>query len=85
MKGNDRVLGRVTLALLLIGASILARKGTEQTWRLVTDKPAPRDEANRDVDMSEAVAWAVVSGAVVGLARLLVRRKLACRDSPFRT
>lgn len=84
MKGNDRALGRVTLALLLIGASVLARKGTEQTWTLVTDKPAPRDQSNLDVDMGEAVAWAVVSGAIVGLARLLVRRKLAYRGSPIR-
>ena len=83
MNRNDRLVSGATLALLLAGTTILARKGAAKTWTRVAHKPPPPEESNHDVDMREALLWAVASGAAVGVARLLVRRFVAYRGSPL--
>lgn len=81
-KGSKRVDG-IGLALLLTGASWLVRRGTESGWEMVTDRPAPKDQSNMEVDFKEAATWALVSGAVVGIARLAIRRGIARRGPLF--
>lgn len=80
---QSKTVGRVTLSLLLIGATLLTRKTTASAWSAVTKEPAPRDQSNRAVDMEDAIAWALVSGAAVGFARLLVRRGIGYEGSPL--
>lgn len=83
MNRKDTLFSGATLALLLGGTAILARRGAARTWRRVAHKPPPPEESNDDVDMREALLWAVASGAAVGVARLLVRRFIAYRGSPL--
>lgn len=80
MSNEKRRVSGLALAGIVTVAGILARKGTEQTWTLVTGDQPPRDQSNANVDIKEAVAWALVSGAVVGLTRLAVRRGLIFRE-----
>ena len=58
-------------------ATILARKALNTTWKVSTGKTPPKNPAHPDVSMGEAVAWAILSGVAVGLARMVASRKAA--------
>ena len=60
-----------------LGAAAVAKKGITGTWRAATGKNPPANPADPDVDVWEAVAWAAVSGTLIGLARMLATRKAA--------
>ncbi len=60
-----------------LGAAALAKKGLNASWKAATRKQPPENPADPDVQLREAVAWAVVSGALVGLARMLAQRRAA--------
>ena len=60
-----------------LGAATLAKKGLNATWKAATRKQPPENPADPDVELREAVAWAVASGAFVGVARMLAQRRAA--------
>ena len=57
-------------------------KGVARAWSGVTNEPTPPEKDNADVDLDEAVAWAVVTGVTVGVLRFTIRR-LSYRGSPL--
>lgn len=58
-------------------AGIAARKAMTTSWKVATGKEPPANPADPDVSIGEAVAWAVVSGVAIGVARMLASRKAA--------
>lgn len=60
-----------------LGAAALAKKGLDKSWRVATGKQPPENPADPDVEIWEAVGWAIASGVAVGLARMLAQRKAA--------
>jgi hypothetical protein len=60
-----------------IGAAVVARKLVTSGWTTATGKLPPANPEDPQVSWPEAVGWAVVSGAFVGVARLLATRKAA--------
>jgi len=60
-----------------VGAGILAKKLVTAGWKLGTGKEPPANPEDPEVAWPEAIGWAVASGAVVGVARLLATRKAA--------
>jgi len=60
-----------------IGAATVAKKGLNTGWQAATKKNPPANPADPDVAMGEAVAWALVSGALIQLARMLATRRAA--------
>jgi Protein of unknown function (DUF4235) len=64
-----------------LGAALLAaaaaKKGLNTSWRVATGKNPPANPADPEVDLWEAVAWAAVSGTIIGLARMLATRRAA--------
>jgi hypothetical protein len=60
-----------------LGAAALAKKTLDAGWRAATGKQPPANPADPDVAVGEAVAWAVVSGTFVALARMLAQRRAA--------
>jgi hypothetical protein len=58
-------------------ATVAARKALTTSWKVATGKEPPQNPADPDVSMGEAVAWAMVSGVAVGVARMLASRKAA--------
>ena len=60
-----------------VGAAALAKKALDTGWKAATGKHPPENPADPDVQMREAVAWAVVSGTFVALARMLAQRRAA--------
>ena len=61
----------------VIGAAAVAKKALQTGWKTATGKNPPANPADPDVEMREAVAWAAVSGALVGLARMFAARRAA--------
>lgn len=60
-----------------LGAAAMAKKGLNTGWKAATGKNPPENPADPDVEIWEAVAWAVVSGVAVGVARMLAQRRAA--------
>ena len=60
-----------------LGAAAFARKALDKSWRAATGKKPPENPADPDVEIWEAVSWAVASGVAVGLARMMAQRKAA--------
>ena len=61
----------------VLGAAAVAKKALNTSWKAATGKNPPANPADPDVDVREAVAWAAVSGALIGLARMLATRRAA--------
>ena len=58
-------------------ASGIASRLTKKVWVSVTKSAPPDNPEDPDVAWKEAVAWALASGAIIGLTRLLVERQAA--------
>lgn len=76
MASSSKVWSIFSVAAALAAAA-LARKGATATWRLATGKKPPQNPADPQVNAREAVLWAMVSGTLVALARMLVQRRAA--------
>ena len=59
----------------MVAASFIARKATDGTWQFVTGKDSPQNPEDPDIDIKEAIAFALLSGALIGLARMLANRE----------
>jgi hypothetical protein len=73
---SSKVWSVISLVAGLLGATV-ARKTLTTTWRAATGKNPPANPADPDVDLWEAVLWAVASGTAVQLVRMLLSRKAA--------
>jgi thiazole synthase ThiGH ThiG subunit len=60
-----------------LGAAAVAKKALDSGWKAATGKRPPENPADPDVQMGEAIAWAVISGTLVALARMLAQRRAA--------
>ncbi len=76
MASGSKMWSAMALASTL-GATMAARKAMTTSWKVATGKEPPQNPADPDVSLGEAVAWAVVSGVAVGVARMLASRRAA--------
>lgn len=60
--------------VLPIVASVVARKISDGTWKFTTGKSAQNPD-DPEVGFKEAAAFAILSGAVVGVMRMLANRQ----------
>lgn len=58
-------------------AGIAAKKILETAWEKSTGKTPPRNPESPETTWAEAAGWAVLSGVVYGLARLVATRQAA--------
>lgn len=64
-----------------LGASALTRKAVEATWKVgAKGKAAPSDPTDPDVELREAIVFAVLSGVAMSVARLFIARKFAKKE-----
>ena len=75
-QGGSRLWTAFSLLSALMAAAV-ARKALDTGWKAATGKEPPENPADPDVNMAEAVAWAVVTGAFIALARMLAQRRAA--------
>ena len=66
--------------LLVSGAalvsSLLVKQAIGYTWQKATNTKPPKNPADREVSLKEALAWTLVTGVVASLVKLLVRRNV---------
>lgn len=60
-----------------VGAAWVARKAATTGWKLTTGNEPPANPEDPEVEWAEAIGWALLSGAVIGLARLAASRQAA--------
>lgn len=58
-----------------IGGGMVAKNVTEALWKFVTGSNSPSNPEDPEVNWGEAVAFALVSGAVVQLVRVMINHK----------
>ncbi|HEV8056517.1 MAG TPA: DUF4235 domain-containing protein [Nocardioidaceae bacterium] len=68
---------KVSGTVATIVATIAMRKVLDVSWRTATGRTPPSNPEHPDVEWHEAAAWAIASGAAIGLARMLAARKAA--------
>ncbi len=67
--------------VMTLGATAAARKVADSVWKAGSKgKTPPTDPTDPDVELREAVLFAVISGVVVSVARTFLARKLAARE-----
>jgi hypothetical protein len=74
-------MGGMVWKILSTGSAVLAaafaEKGLKAVWRTAMGTEPPTIPEDPDTDWTEAVTWALLSGAVIGLARLAATRRAA--------
>jgi hypothetical protein len=78
-KSGDLV-SRTVSAAAGAAAGFGARKAISLAWKKITGKEPPQHPEDPQVALGEAVAWALLAGAVGGTARLLAIRVAARRQ-----
>ena len=73
---SSKVWGAFSLVAALLAATV-AKKGLNAGWKAATGKEPPGNPADPDVDISEALIWAAVSGTLVAVVRMLATRRAA--------
>ena len=58
-------------------AAAVAERGAKTAWVAVTGKEPPDTPEDPDIDWREAIGWAVLSGVLIGVARLAAQRAAA--------
>jgi hypothetical protein len=58
-------------------SGIAAKKALDASWKVATGNQPPSNPEHPDTNWVEAVSWAVLSGALVGVVRMLAMRKAA--------
>lgn len=73
---EDKVWNGVA-AVSAIAAVRLSKPLVERAWRMVLRRDPPGNPAAEDVAWRDALLWALVAGAVVGVVRLIAQRAAA--------
>ena len=74
-------MGSLAWKIIGTGSAVLAaaaaQKGLAAAWKLATGEEPPTIPEDPETSWREAITWAVVSGAVIGVARLAATRRAA--------
>lgn len=73
---SSKIWGAFSVVAALLAATV-ARKGLNATWKAAAGKEPPANPADPEVDLSEALLWAALSGTVVGVVKMLATRRAA--------
>jgi hypothetical protein len=63
--------------LTATGSGVAAKKALHKAWKAVTGTEPPANPEHPRTTWPEAIAYAMISGAIVGLARLVARKVAA--------
>lgn len=64
----------IVLTLAAVAAGLLLRRGLTAQWEKRTGRTPPTNPAAPGVSWGEALAWAALTGAVIGVGRIIARR-----------
>lgn len=58
-------------------SALLVKKALEFIWKTATKRDPPKNPADPNISWGEAIAWTMLSGFFVSMARLIIRRNLS--------
>lgn len=58
-------------------SAIVVRRLIEYVWRLSTDREPPKNPASHNVGWQEAFAFTIITGLLVSVTKLIIRRNVA--------
>jgi Protein of unknown function (DUF4235) len=67
----------VLVSAVAVAAVAASKPVLERGWRLTLGSEPPNNPAHQDVTWRHALLWALVTGAMVGVVRLLAQRLMA--------
>lgn len=74
-------MGNAAWKVLALGSGLIATrvaKGvTEGSWKAATGGQTPNNPADPDVEWKEAIVFAVVSGSIMALAKMVANKQAA--------
>ncbi|MCX6395907.1 MAG: DUF4235 domain-containing protein [Propionibacteriales bacterium] len=73
---NSKVWSAFSVVAALLAATV-ARKGLNATWKAAAGKEPPANPADPEVDLSEALLFAALSGTLVAVVKMLATRRAA--------
>src|SRR3954470_383386 len=79
MADNGDLGWRLLAGAAAFGAGFVARKAITIGWKQITGKEPPTNPESPDVELAEAIGWAVATGVWVDAAMLLATRAAAKR------
>lgn len=68
---------RLMTVVATAAGAFAARKVLAAIWKIASGKEPPANPEHPEVTWPEAISWAVLSGAAVGVARLIAQKKVA--------
>ena len=77
MVGVNSILWKVLSAVSAVAAAAAADRTLTLLWRGATGDRPPTIPEDPETNWTEAVAWAALSGAVMGVARMIATREAA--------
>jgi len=60
-----------------MAAGILAPMAARGIWRVATGRPAPKNARSPEINMTEAILWAALAGALAQVVRVTLARSVA--------
>jgi hypothetical protein len=73
-KASEAMMLKIVGAVAVGAATLVTKKLLDGTWKVATGKTPPTNPKDPELTWKEAVAWALLSGAVVGVAQLIAAR-----------
>ena len=64
------------VAGLAAGSAFLVRRILGYGWKKTMKTDPPKNPADRDVSLKEALVWTLLTGIIANLVRLVVRRNI---------
>jgi len=68
---NSWIIGGATMV-----SAILVKRIVEFVWQKATDEEAPKNPADREVSIQQALLWTLIVSVTSSLVKLLIRRNI---------
>lgn len=76
---NNSVAWKLLATGSALGGAVVTKKVVGIAWKAATGSEPPANPENPDTTWSQAMVWAMLTGAVAGATKLLITRKAAAQ------
>jgi hypothetical protein len=73
-QATEKLLLKIVGGVAVGAATIITKKVLDGSWKAATGNQPPTHAEDPDLTWREAIAWALLSGAVIGVAQLVAAR-----------
>jgi len=73
-QATEKLLLKIVGGVAVGAVTIITKKVLDGSWKAATGNQPPTHAEDPDLTWREAIAWALLSGAVIGVAQLVAAR-----------